>query len=94
VIYLVNLNISNAQIADNLEISESTVQQMCSVIRGGVVKKPDLHETYIIAGHKGQPDKVKLAGRLPHRRRLKGKRGRGTSAKVPISPLRRRGGRG
>jgi FixJ family two-component response regulator len=34
-----NLNISNAQIADDLEISESTVYQMCSTIREGVVKK-------------------------------------------------------
>lgn len=39
VLYLLNLNISNQQIADDLEISESTVQQMCSVIREGVVKK-------------------------------------------------------
>jgi transposase-like protein len=39
VLYLMNLNISNAQIADDLEISESTVYQMCSTIREGVVKK-------------------------------------------------------
>jgi len=41
---------------------------------------------YVVAGHKGQPDKVKKSGRKARRRRLKGKRGRGTSAeeKNPI----------
>ena len=37
----------------------------------------DFDECYAIAGHKGQPDKVKQAKR-PARRRLKGARGRGT----------------
>jgi transposase-like protein len=51
-------------------------------------------ETYIIAGHKGQPTKVKATGRPPRRRRLKGKRGRGTSAdeKNPVLGLTQRGG--
>jgi hypothetical protein len=34
-----NLNISNAQIADDLEICESTAHRMCSTIREGIVKK-------------------------------------------------------
>lgn len=34
----------------------------------------------MIAGQKGQSEKVRKAGRKPRRRRLKGKRGRGTSA--------------
>jgi len=43
-------------------------------------------ETYVVAGHKGQPDKVAEAGRPPRRRRLKGARGRGTKAteKPPV----------
>ncbi len=43
-------------------------------------------ETYVVAGHKGQPEKVAAAGRPPRRRRLKGARGRGTRAaeKPPI----------
>jgi transposase-like protein len=43
-------------------------------------------ETSVIAGHKGQPDKVAEAGRPPRRRRLKGARGRGTKAteKPPV----------
>ena len=36
-------------------------------------------ECYIVAGHKGQPEKVKKAGRKPRKRKLKGKKGRGTS---------------
>jgi len=51
-------------------------------------------EVYIIAGHKGQPAKVAQAGRKGRRRRLKGKRGRGTLAedKPPILGLLQRDG--
>ena len=35
-------------------------------------------EAYIVAGHKGHPEAVKKKGRNGRRRRLKGKRGRGT----------------
>jgi transposase-like protein len=38
-------------------------------------------EAYVIAGHKGQPEVVKQKGRKGRRRRLKGKRGRGTMEK-------------
>ena len=51
-------------------------------------------ECYVVAGHKGQPHNVIKAGRQPRRRRLKGKRGRGTSAdeKNPIFGIVQRGG--
>jgi transposase-like protein len=51
-------------------------------------------EVYIVAGHKGQPAQVAKAGRKPRRRRLKGKRGRGTLAgeKPPILGLIQRDG--
>jgi transposase-like protein len=39
VLYLMNLNVSNRQIASELDISEHTAQTMCSDIREGVVKK-------------------------------------------------------
>jgi transposase-like protein len=39
VLYLMNLNVSNRQISQELEISETTAQSMCSEIREGVVKK-------------------------------------------------------
>jgi transposase-like protein len=51
-------------------------------------------EVYIVAGHKEQPSKVVKAGRKPRRRRLKGKRGRGTLAgdKPPVLGLIQRDG--
>lgn len=36
-------------------------------------------EVYVVAGHKGLPDKVRASGRPGRRRRLKGARGRGTA---------------
>lgn len=47
-----------------------------------------------MAGHKGQPDRVRQQGRPGRRRRLKGQRGRGTAAneKPPILGMIQRGG--
>jgi transposase-like protein len=49
---------------------------------------------YVVAGHKGQPKKVQQKGRKARRRRLKGKRGRGTkqSEKPPVLGLIQRQG--
>jgi transposase-like protein len=49
-------------------------------------------EVYVVAGHKGRPDKIK--GRDPRCRRLKGARGRGTleKEKPPIFGMIERGG--
>ena len=51
-------------------------------------------EVYIVAGHKGHPEIVAELGRAGRRRRLKGKRGRGTLAdeKPPILGLLQRTG--
>ena len=51
-------------------------------------------EVYIVAGHKGHPEIVAELGREGRRRRLKGKRGRGTLAdeKPPILGLLQRTG--
>ena len=51
-------------------------------------------EVYVVAGHKGQPNAVAQKGRPGRRRRLKGKRGRGTLAeeKPPILGILQRGG--
>jgi len=38
-LYLMGLNISNKQIAQELEISEPTAQNMTEKLRGGIVKK-------------------------------------------------------
>ena len=61
------------------------------MILAGVV---ECDETYVVAGHKGQPEKVAAAGRPPRRRRLKGARGRGTRAteKPPIFGMIQRSG--
>ena len=54
----------------------------------------EVDEVYVVAGHKGQPDAVAQAGRPGRRRRLKGKRGRGTLAtdKPPVLGLIQRDG--
>lgn len=46
----------------------------------------EMDELYVVAGHKGQPEQVRKKGRKARRRRLKGKRGRGTkeSEKPPV----------
>ncbi len=38
-LYLMGLNLSNAQIAKELEVSEPTAQQMTRLLREGIVKK-------------------------------------------------------
>jgi transposase-like protein len=51
-------------------------------------------EVYLVAGHKGHPEVVAGLGRSGRRRRLKGKRGRGTldSEKPPVLGMIQRGG--
>lgn len=67
-LYLMGLNISNHQIAQELGVSEKTAQTMTDKIRTEVQKnspKPTLSgevefdEVYIVAGHKGHPESVK-----------------------------------
>jgi hypothetical protein len=62
------LNLSNAQIARELDLNEGDVQQMTQQLRSGIVdKKPEIilkgevecDEVYVVAGHKGPPDAVK-----------------------------------
>jgi len=98
------LNLSNRQIAQELDLHVSDVQQMTQHLRSGIVEKKkdivldgevEFDEVYIVARHKGQPDQVRQqAKREPRRRRVKGKRGRGTAAsgKPPILGMIQRGG--
>ncbi|MGL4611520.1 MAG: transposase [Trueperaceae bacterium] len=53
-----------------------------------------MDEVYIVAGHKGQPDKVAAQQRQGRRRRRKGQRGRGTADKdkPPVLGMIERGG--
>lgn len=67
-LYLMGLNLSNAQIAHELNLPPNDVYWMTSELRQAVVdQKPEVSlagevefdEVYVTAGHKGQPDKVK-----------------------------------
>lgn len=100
-LYLMGLNLSNRQIALELNLNKSDVQKMASLIRENFVKqrvRPKLtgevefDEVYVVAGHKGRPDKIH--GRSGRRNRLKGARGRGTleTEKPPIFGMIQRGG--
>lgn len=62
------LNLSNQQIAQELDLDEDDVYQMTCLLREGIVaRKPEVSlagevecdEVYITAGHKCQPEAVK-----------------------------------
>ncbi len=102
-LYFMGLNLSNQQIAHELDLNKDDVHRMTCQLRQGIVtQKPsptlsgevECDEVYIVAGHKGKPHEVKKKGRNGRRRRLKGKRGRGTLAteKPPIFGMIQRGG--
>jgi transposase-like protein len=70
-LYLMGLNLSNAQIAHELDVSQNDVYKMTCDLRQAVVeKKPEVElsgkvefdEVYVTAGHKGQPEAVKKKG--------------------------------
>jgi transposase-like protein len=67
-LYLMGLNLSNQQIAQELSLHKDDVQQMTSELREAVTdKRPEVQlsgtvefdEVYVTAGHKGQPESVK-----------------------------------
>jgi DNA-binding transcriptional regulator LsrR (DeoR family) len=70
-LYFMGLNLSNHQIAQELDLNKDDVQQMTSQLRQGIVrKKPaptltdevECDEVSIVAGHKGQPEAVVKKG--------------------------------
>ena len=70
-LYLMGLNLSNAQMAQELDLNKDDVHQMTTPLRQGIVDhKPspilsgevECDEVYIVAGHKGQPDEVAKKG--------------------------------
>jgi transposase-like protein len=100
-LYLMGLNVSNQQIAEELGLNASDGQAMAERLRGGIVQRRanvrmtgvvECDEVYVVAGHKGRPEKIK--GRRRRRRRLKGAPGRGTleKEKPPIFGMIERGG--
>jgi len=102
-LYFMGLNLSNAQIARELDLDPNDTQRMTEQLREEIVARQpepilagdvECDEVYVIAGHKGHPEAVRRAGRRGRRRRLKGARGRGTLAteKPPIFGMIERGG--
>jgi len=72
-LYLMGLNLSNRQIAQELELDEDDVHQMTGQLRQGIVDgKPEVQlsgevecdEVYVTAGHKGNPEAVRKKGAL------------------------------
>jgi len=70
-LYLMGLNLSNEQIAHELDLNPDDVQKMTTQLREGVVaRKPavilsgevECDEAYVVAGHKGHPEAVKKKG--------------------------------
>lgn len=71
-LYLMGLNLSNRQIAHELDLNEDDVQRMTEQLRKGILAsqtQPDVlsgnvecHEVYVVAGHKGHPEEVKKKG--------------------------------
>lgn len=66
-LYFMGLNLSNRQIARELDLNESDVQAMTGQLRSGLVAKVppvvlagevEADEVYVIAGHKGIPAAV------------------------------------
>jgi len=66
-LYLMGLNLSNRQIAQELGLDASDVQAMTEQLRQGLVARApvaklegtaEVDEVYIVAGHKGQPLEV------------------------------------
>ena len=102
-IYFVGLNLSNLQIAAELDLTEKVAQGMATSVRKAIYeKKPkpvlsgtaECDEAYIVAGHKGHPGAVQRQNRKGRRRRLKGAPGRSTLAKdkPPVLGIAQRGG--
>jgi transposase-like protein len=70
-LYLMGLNLSNRQIAQELSLDSSDVQAMTEQLRQGLVARAptmklegtaEIDEVYIVAGHKGQPVEVEKRG--------------------------------
>ena len=65
------LNLSNRQIAQELDLDKDVVQDMTTQLREGIDQsKPEVNlsgavecdEVYVTAGHKGNPEEVKKKG--------------------------------
>jgi transposase-like protein len=67
-LYFMGLNLSNLQIAHELDLNEDDAQAMAAALRAGLVARApavqlegvvEIDEVYVVAGHKGNPAAVK-----------------------------------
>ena len=67
-LYLMGLNLSNRQIAAELEMNETQIHEITTTLRDGIVAQEprielsgtvECDEVYVVAGHKGHPESVK-----------------------------------
>ena len=102
-LYFLGLNLSNNQIAQELNLKQSTAQNIATTLREEILEnkpkvkieeKCEIDEVYVVAGHKGNSKAVQAKDRKPRVRRLKGARGRGTAEndKVPVVGIIQRNG--
>ncbi len=70
-LYFMGLNLSNEQIAQELDLNPDDAQRMTSQLGEGIVqRKPavslsgevECDEVYVVAGHKGHPEAVRKKG--------------------------------
>jgi len=70
-LYFMGLNLSNEQIAQELDLNPDDARRMTSQLREGIVqRKPEAvlsgevecDEVYVVAGHKGHPEAVRKKG--------------------------------
>ena len=73
-LYLMGLNLSGLQIAQELDINKDDARVMISQLRQGIVDRTppvvlegevECDEVYVVAGHKGHPEAVKKKRGLP-----------------------------
>lgn len=66
--YFMGLNLSNQQIATELDLSQTQAQEMTKRLRQGIAERQhpfvlegevECDEVYVVAGHKGHPEAVK-----------------------------------
>ena len=104
-LYLLVLNVSGAQIAQEIGVDGEEAHRMCTALRDTVLAwqmarpvtlcgEVEVDEVYLVAGHKGYPGIVEAEGRDGRDRKLRGERGRGTLEKErpPVLGLVERGG--
>ena len=73
-LYLMGLNLSGLQIAQELDINKDDARAMIQQLRQGIVDRRtpvvlkgevECDEVYVVAGHKGHPEAVKKKAALP-----------------------------